>query len=91
MIAGYLQNGEKVVMAHANVLWRKELDKLGIRYRQVNLVHDEFQTNIIGTEAEARKAGEVQSEAIKQTGINLGIVCPLAGEYKIGKDWLETH
>lgn len=91
MIAGYLQNGEKVVMAHANVLWQKELTKLQIPFKQCNLVHDEFQTNIIGDYSLALKASEVQSEAIKQVGLNLGIVCPLAGESKIGKDWLETH
>lgn len=91
MMAGYLQNGEAVVMKHANVLWQKELKKLQIPFRQVNLVHDEFQTNIIGDEAMARKAMEVQAWSIKQTGINLGIICPLAGEASIGTNWLETH
>ena len=44
MLAGYLQNGEAVVMKHANVLWQKELKGLGIKYNQVDFVHDEWQT-----------------------------------------------
>lgn len=90
MISRYLQNGEAVVMKHANVLWRQELKKLQIPFIQVNFVHDEFQT-IAYNETEAKKIGEIQAESIKQVGIDLGILCPLAGEFKLGRDWLESH
>lgn len=90
MISRYLQNGEAVVMKHANVLWQKELRKLQIPFQQVNLVHDEFQT-IAYDEDEAHMICKVQSESIRQVGIDLGIMCPLAGESVIGRDWLESH
>lgn len=92
MLAGYLQNGEAVIMKLANTIWRKELhEHLGTAWRQVNFVHDEWQTEVFGTEEEARKAGEIQARAIVMAGEELSCYCPMAGEYKIGKNWLDTH
>ena len=91
MLAGYLQNGESVIMKHANVLWRKELRKTGIQFKQVDFVHDEWQTEVIGTKEEAEEVGRIQRWAIKQTGEDLGLFCPLAGSSDIGRSWAETH
>lgn len=90
ILAGMLQNGEAVIMKHANRLWRKELDELGIRYTQVNFVHDEFQTEVYSLE-DAKIVGEVQAKAIKTIGERFNLRCPLSGEYKIGENWLKTH
>jgi DNA polymerase-1 len=89
MLAGYLQAGEAVVMKHANVLWRKWLDEKGIWYRQVNFVHDEWQTEAKPEDAD--EVGRVQCEAIRQVGLDLGVRCPLKGNYKIGTNWAESH
>lgn len=92
MLAGYLQNGESVVMKHANLLWRREFDVLGVQYKQRNFIHDEWQTEIFGcTEEEVLELGKIQANAIKTTGENLGVRCPLDGESKIGYTWYETH
>lgn len=91
MLAGYLQNGEAVVMKHANVLWRSWLDNTDIKYRQVDFVHDEWQTQVYGTYEEAEEVGRLQRLAIEQTGRDLGVMCPLAGSTDIGKNWLQTH
>lgn len=91
MVAGMLQSGEKIVMAQANILWIKEAKRLDIPFKQCNLVHDEFQTNVLGDESLAHTLGKIQSEAIRQTGLDLNLHCPLAGEYKVGLDWLKTH
>lgn len=45
MLAGYLQGGEQTIMKYARRLWSQELKAKGIWHKQVNLVHDEFQTN----------------------------------------------
>ena len=90
-LAGYLQNGEAVVMKHANVLWRKELDEDVVPYRQVNFVHDEWQTEAMGTREVADHIGCIQASSITRTGEALCLRCPMAGNYKIGKTWLETH
>lgn len=91
MLAGYLQNGESVIMKHANVLWRKEADKTGIRYKQVDFVHDEWQTDVIGNMEEAQEIGRLQRWAIEETGRRLDLFCPLAGSTDIGKTWAQTH
>jgi DNA polymerase I-like protein with 3'-5' exonuclease and polymerase domains len=90
MLAGYLQNGEACVMKHANVRWRRWLDAEDIRYRQVNFVHDEWQTEAYTME-EANRIGALQCQAIAETGRNLGMTVQLAGETKVGRNWLETH
>lgn len=91
MFAGMLQAGEACVMKMANILWRKKLNEQAIPFRQVNLVHDEFVTEIPGQEASAKLVGQVQCDAIRNIGRYLDLRCPLAGEYKVGANWLEVH
>ena len=91
MFAGMLQSGEAIVMKMANVIWRKQLREEGIPFKQVNLVHDEYVTEVTGSRDVAEYVGRVQSDSIKQVGERLGLRCPLAGESKIGKNWLEVH
>lgn len=90
MLAGYLQNGESCVMKHACKLWHDRARAEGIRFNQVNYVHDEWQTEV-ETKDEAVRLGEIQREAITEVGERLKLFCPLSGETKIGKSWLETH
>ena len=91
MLAGYLQNGEAVVMKHANILWQKDLKASGIWFKQVNFVHDEWQTMTRNVMEEAEEVGRVQRESIEKVGVELGLFCPLAGTTKIGTNWAQTH
>lgn len=91
MIGMYLQNAEAVLMKHANIRWRAELDKLGVRYKQVNMVHDEFVTEVYGSKDDAIAVGKLQADAIRWVGEKFNLNCPLAGEYKVGKNWLDVH
>lgn len=91
MLAGYLQNGEAVVMKHACVKWRTEAKKLGLKFKQVDFVHDEWQTEIKGTKEDAELLGRLQRESIEWAGKELGLFCPLAGSTKIGRNWRDTH
>lgn len=90
MLSGMMLNYESTLMKYANVLWRKSCDARGIKYKQVNLVHDEFVTEVYSYD-DAVRVGELQAAAIKLVGERLGLTCPLAGTYKIGKNWLEVH
>ena len=90
MLAGYLQNGESVVMKTANLLWHKNLTEEGIPFRQVNFVHDEWQVEV-NSLTNATKAGNIMVSAIEETGSLLKLNCPLTGNAIIGKNWLETH
>jgi DNA polymerase-1 len=91
MLAGYLQNFEATMMKKANLIWRAKADELGIKYKQVNLVHDEYVTEVEGTEEQAKLLGNIQCDAIRDVGQMYGIRCPMAGESKVGKNWLEVH
>ena len=52
-------------------------------------VHDEFQWEC--AEDIAKPLGQEARTAIKKAGEGLGVRCPLDGEWKIGKNWAETH
>lgn len=91
MLAGYLQNGEAVVMKWANRLWRQWATEEKIKFKQVNFVHDEWQTECYESLDGAERLGELQRNSIVQAGVDLGIYCPLAGSTDIGKNWYDTH
>ena len=91
MLAGYLQNGEAVVMKWANRLWRQWADEERIVYKQVNYVHDEWQTECYGSMDMAERLGELQRNSIVQAGKDLRVYCPLAGSTDIGRNWRDTH
>ena len=98
MLAGYLQNGESVVMKRANVLWRSRLLKEKIPFKQVNFVHDEWQTEVPNDLELAKYVANVQADSITQVGIDLKLNCPLAGsilnshkQLAIGTHWGLTH
>ena len=91
MLAGYLQSGESIVMKKATVLWKEWVDATGIDYKLVDLVHDEWQTEVRGTMAEAEEVGRLQRLSLERVGEDLGMYCPLAGSTDIGLDWDMTH
>lgn len=91
MLAGYLQNGEAIIMKHANVLWRQRLQARGIWFKQVNFVHDEWQTKVKKDLTIAQEVAIIQSNSLRDVGIMLKLNCPLAGSSAIGTNWLETH
>lgn len=91
MLAGYLQNGETIVMKYANWLWREQLRKEKIPFRQMAYVHDEWQTETVDDDDVVKFVKEVQANSIVQAGIDLGVKCPLAGKAVDGYNWAECH
>lgn len=91
MLAGYLQNGEAVIMKHANKLWRDWADNARINYKQVNFVHDEWQTQVYDSMDAAEYLGLLQRNALEEVGKRLNTYCPIAGSTDIGKNWYDTH
>jgi len=109
VLGGYLQNGETCVMKHANLRWRKALRDAGIPFKQVNFIHDEWQTVTEGNierdctwNASAKRwiansgtilkaVGDCQADSIREIGVELGLNCPMAGNYVVGHNWFETH
>jgi DNA polymerase-1 len=84
-----LQGAGAVVMKQALVLLDKKLKSAKIDYKFVANVHDEWQIEV--EEARAEDAGKLGVESIAEAGLVLNMRCPLAGEYKVGNNWKETH
>jgi len=91
MLAGYLQNGESIIMKRANRLWREWADKERIEYGQVDFVHDEWVTECYGSLDMCERLAYIQQESITQVGKDLNLYCPLKGTSDIGYSWLEVH
>jgi len=63
--------------------------KEGEDYQQVAFVHDEVQ--VLVKEKYAEDIGKSCIEAIKRAGQYYTIRIPLDGEFKVGRNWAETH
>lgn len=88
-LTAFLQEGESTVMKLANILWHKKATELGLDFKQVAFVHDEWQTEV--RQDQAVQLGELQIQALRDTTKILNLKCPMDGEYRVGKNWAETH
>jgi DNA polymerase-1 len=77
------------VMKKALVILDKKIRSFTLDAHFVANVHDEWQIEC--SEEDADLVGQLAVESIKQAGIDLGLRCPLDGEYKKGKTWAHTH
>jgi len=96
-MSGYLQNGEAIIMKKATLKWHdklKDLDSL-----LVNLVHDEWQTEVPNNMEIALRVAKMQADSLREVGEELKLKCPLAGsywnddlkDYTIATNWSKTH
>jgi len=102
-MSGYLQNGEAIIMKSAAVKWHADKEMLEISKEYpwffVDMVHDEWQTEVVNNMKIALKIAEIQANSLKLVGEELGLKCPLAGsfynddheDYTIGTNWYQTH
>jgi DNA polymerase I-like protein with 3'-5' exonuclease and polymerase domains len=84
-----LQGNGAIVMKLSLVIASRMLKAEKIPHGFMLNCHDEFQLET--PEQYAVQAGNICVDAITTAGKRLGIQCPLDGEYKIGKNWSETH
>jgi DNA polymerase-1 len=84
-----LQSAGAIVMKQALVLLDKAIKNTQLDAHFVVNVHDEFQLEV--KEEHAQRVGELAVDSIRKAGIELGLRCPLDGEYKIGDNWCQTH
>ena len=103
-MSGYLQNGEAIVMKLATLEWYNRLNLLRsdypkLNWKLVNLVHDEWQTEVNNNMDLALLVAKEQSDSLRVVGERLKLKCPLAGsywnddhqDYTIGTNWYQTH
>jgi DNA polymerase I-like protein with 3'-5' exonuclease and polymerase domains len=76
-------------MKKALVILSDKFKKHHIDAKFVANVHDEWQIECSPDIADV--VGKAAVQSIKEAGIAYNLRCPLDGEYKVGRNWRETH
>ena len=84
-----LQGAGAVVMKKALVIFNDRIKAHAWDVKIVANVHDEIQFECSPDIAE--EAGKACVQSIRDAGVAFKLRCPLDGEYKIGRNWKETH
>ena len=84
-----LQGAGAIVMKKALVIFDNKIKANKWDIKLVANVHDEFQFECSKDIAE--EAGKAARMSIIEAGEYFKLRCPLDGEYKIGRNWRETH
>jgi len=84
-----LQSAGALLVKKATVIAADEFAKRGLSVRQVAHIHDEIQYDC--KKGIADEVGSIAVEAIRKAGREFNFRCPLSGEYKVGRNWAETH
>lgn len=84
-----LQSAGAIVMKQALVLFHNKAFENKWPIKLVVNVHDEIQLET--AEKYGTIVGEAMVQSIVEAGEHFNLRCPLAGEYKIGRNWRETH
>ena len=84
-----LQGAGAIVMKKALCILNDAIKDNGWDAKFVANVHDEFQIECRADIAEL--VGKAGRQAIIDAGLAYNLRCPLDGEYKIGRNWRETH
>ena len=84
-----LQGAGAIVMKKALVIFNDKIRANKWDIKLVANVHDELQFECKPSIAE--EAGKACVQSIRDAGMFYNLRCPLDGEYKIGRNWRETH
>ena len=87
-----LQSAGAIAVKHATCILQRKLKLQGWGLEdvmQVAHIHDEIQFQVRKEIAE--DVGILSIQSIREAGDALDFKCPLDGEYKIGRNWAETH
>lgn len=84
-----LQSAGAIAMKLAAILLDDEVERLGLDAFKVGDIHDEAQWDCHPDCAD--QIGQLALECLVKAGEMLKLTVPLAGEFKRGVDWSETH
>jgi len=84
-----LQGGGAIVMKKAMCILEDNLKLNAVDAKFVANIHDEWQIQVKETQSDF--VGELGVRAIEEASKHFNMRCPLTGEYKIGRNWSETH
>jgi len=84
-----IQGSGAVICKQWLVQMTDKIQESGVDARLVASVHDEYQFEVANSDTE--KFGKITNEAIKEVEEIYNLKCPLDSEFKVGKNWSETH
>jgi len=84
-----LQGAGAIVMKKALVILDEKFRRNKIDAKFTANVHDEWQIECSPDVADT--VGKAAVQSIREAGLAYNLRCPLDGEYKVGKNWKETH
>jgi len=84
-----LQSAGAIVMKKALCLLDEYATKWNINYNFIGNIHDEIQTEV--REEKAEVFGRLATSCVEAAGLHYKLKCPLAGEFKVGDSWADTH
>jgi DNA polymerase I-like protein with 3'-5' exonuclease and polymerase domains len=84
-----LQSAGAIIMKKALCLLDEYATLWGIDYHIIGNIHDEIQTEV--REKDAEVFGRLATSCVEAAGLFYKLNCPLAGDYKVGNSWADTH
>ena len=84
-----LQSSGAIVMKKALCLLNEYAILWGIDYNFIGNIHDEIQTEVRAGKADV--FGRLATSCMQAAGTYYNLNCPLAGDYKVGDTWSDTH
>ena len=84
-----LQSAGAIAVKQATILMDEHIRHKGYSIHQVAHIHDEIQFE--GPQDQIEEFAPFTKQAFQMAGELLGFRCPLDGEYRIGRNWAETH
>ena len=84
-----LQSAGAIIMKKALCLLDEYATIYGIKYHIIGNIHDEIQTEV--REDQAEQFGRLATSCVEAAGLFYKLNCPLAGDYKVGDTWADTH
>jgi DNA polymerase I len=84
-----LQSAGAIVMKKALCLLNEYAILWGIDYHFIGNIHDEIQTEVRSDKADV--FGRLATSCIEAAGLHFKLNCPLAGDFKVGNSWADTH
>ena len=84
-----LQSAGAIVMKKALCLLNEYAILWGIDYNFIGNIHDEIQTEVRANKAQV--FGGLATSCVEAAGLHFKLNCPLAGDFKVGNSWADTH
>ena len=84
-----LQSAGAIIMKKALCLLDEYATIWGLDYHIIGNIHDEIQTEV--REKDAERFGKLATSCVEAAGLFYKLNCPLAGDYKVGSSWADTH